>query len=92
MKEEHDKNAINYKNKEIQKLKDEISRKSREIHLPYMYKKRFNDIVSNNMVGSNYPKARTSANQEVTIGNVLDYLDKVVIEKNNLKDQIKSIK
>lgn len=54
--------------------------------------KRFNDIVNNNLVGSNYPRARTSANQEVTIGNVLDYLDRVVIEKNDLKDQVKNFK
>lgn len=92
MREENDKNVISEKNKEIQKLRDEISKRSREIHLQYTYKKRFNEIVNNNMVGSNYPRARTSANQEVTIGNVLDYLDRVVNEKNDLKDQVKNFK
>ena len=80
------------KNTEIQKLKDELAKKSREIHLPYTYKKRFNHIVNENMSGSNYPRARTSARQEVTIGNVLDYLDRVVNEKNELKSQIKTLK
>jgi hypothetical protein len=43
MREENDKNVISEKNKEIQKLRDEISKRSREIHLQYTYKKRFND-------------------------------------------------
>lgn len=80
------------KNKEIQRVKDELARKSREIHLPYTYKKRYNEIVKNNLTGSNYPRARTSANQEVTIGNVLDYLDRVINEKNSLKDEMKMLK
>jgi len=63
-----------------------------EIHLPYTYKKRFNEIVKNNQNGSNYPRARVSARQEVTIGNVLDYLDRAVDEKNNLKEEVKSLK
>lgn len=59
---------------QIQRLREEINKRAREIILPYTYKKRFNGIVNENMNGSNYPRARTSARQEVTIGNVLDYL------------------
>lgn len=62
------------------------------MHLPYTYKKRFNEIMKSNMTGSNYPRARTSARQEVTIGNVLDYLDRVVAEKNQLKSELKEFK
>jgi hypothetical protein len=84
--------VVKNKNNEIQKLKDDLAKKSREIHLPYTYKKRYNNIVNENMSGSNYPRARTSAKQEITIGNVLDYLDRVVNEKNELKSQIKNLK
>ena len=66
--------------------------RSREIHLSYTYKKRFNEIVKNNNSGSNYLRARTSATQEVTIGNVLDYLDRVIIEKNEFKEQVAQLK
>jgi len=72
---------IQSKNEEIAKLKNELSKKSLEIHLPYTYKKRFKEIVKNNQNGSNYPRARTSTREEVTIGNVLDYLDRAVDEK-----------
>lgn len=80
------------KNEDANKLKTIINKKSLEIHLPYTYKKRFNEIVKNNQHGSNYPRARTNARQEVTIGNVLDYLDRVVDEKNSLKVELKLIK
>lgn len=60
--------------------------------LPYTYKKRFNELVKANQNGSNYPRARASARQEVTIGNVLDYLDRVVEEKNEIKAELKIIK
>lgn len=69
-----------------------MAKKSLEIHLPYTYKKRFNDIVKKNAPGSNYPKIRTSVNQELTIGNVLDYLERIVAEKNDLKGQVKILK
>lgn len=91
-KADYYKDIIKARNVEIEKLKYENNKKSLEIHLPYTYKKRFNDIVNNNQVGSNYPRARTSARQEVTIGNVLDFLDRVVSEKNELKQQVNKFK
>lgn len=86
------KEVLRRKNDEVNRLKNDINKKSLEIHLPYTYKKRFNSIVKENQNGSNYPRARTSTRQEVTIGNVLDYLDRVVEEKNNLKSEMKIIK
>lgn len=89
---EYYKEVLKQKNETVGKLKSEISKRSMEIHLPYTYKKRFNQIVKDNQTGSNYPRARTNARQEVTIGNVLDYLDRAVDEKNTLKQEIKMIK
>lgn len=89
---EHSHNLLKERNREVKMLKQEVQKKSREIHLSYTYKKRYNEIVNNNNNGSNYPRARTSATQEVTIGNVLDYLDRVVNEKNELKEKVKTFK
>jgi hypothetical protein len=91
-KSDYYRDIIKAKNIEIEKLKYELSKKSLEIHLPYTYKKRFNEIVSNNQIGASYPRARTSARQEVAIGNVLDFLDRVVGEKNELKQQVVKLK
>ncbi|CAI2380690.1 unnamed protein product [Moneuplotes crassus] len=86
------KEILRQRNGDVDKLKAAVNKKSLQINLPYTYKKRFNEIVQNNQNDSNYPKARTSASQEVTIGNVLDYLDRVVDEKNTLKQEIKTLK
>jgi len=84
MKINYYKNIIRHKNNEIQKWKEDLAKRAREIHLPYTYKKRFNQIVKENACEPNYPRARTSAKQEVTIGNVLDYLNRVVKEKQSI--------
>lgn len=86
------KEVLRQRNEDIEKLKAAVNKKSLQINLPYTYKKRFNEVVQNNQNDSSYPKARTSASQEVTIGNVLDYLDRVVDEKNTLKQEVKALK